>query len=465
MTDTKEQKEAPRIDPKLKSRLILLICAILTFTVMNGTMFNVAIPDIAEHFGLMPSQVSWVMTGYILVFSIGSLMYGKLADIFPIKNLLTFGLTLFFIGATLGILAPNYPTLLAARIIQALGGATIPALAFIIPARFIPDERGRVFGIVSATVAFASGLGPIAGGLIGGFLSWRFLFLFSMLSIVAIPFLRKWIPDEERRHGVVDIPGAVFIAASVASLLVFITTGLWWAPLMFATSLILFIWRTLTAEHPFIEPSLLKDGRYTTTVATSFLGTSVLFGMIFIIPIMLRDLYDLNTLAIGLVLFPGAMAAGLIGQAGGRLVDRKGSVPVVKLAMILVGFGTVLISTFAGFHPVVVALCVLVTYLGFPLVQSSTANLLSSIVPEKQTGVGIGMFNLLNFMSAAIGSAVYGRILDLETASFLLNPFARTNDNIIYSNLFLSLTGIALIALTIFLFRFRAGATTAVQKG
>lgn len=418
-------------------------------------MFNVAIPDIAEHFDLLPSQVSWVMTGYILVFSIGSLMYGKLADIYPIKNILTLGLILFATGATLGLLAPNYPTLLAARIIQAMGGATIPALAFIIPARFIPGERGRVFGIISSTVAFASGIGPIAGGIIGGILSWRFLFVFSMLAVFAIPLLRRWIPDEEKRDGVVDVPGALFIATTVAFLLVFITTGLWWAPLIFIGSLALFIWRTATAKHPFIQPSLLKNKNYTITVATSFMGTSVLFGMIFIIPIMLRDLYELNTLAIGLVLFPGAMAAGLIGQAGGRLVDKKGSVPVVKLALLLVAGGTFFISTFAGFHPLVIACCLLVTYLGFPLIQSSTANLLSIIVPKKETGVGIGMFNLLNFMSAAIGSAVYGRILDIESTTVLLNPLALNEANVIYTNLFLSLTVIALLAFTLFSQKFK----------
>ncbi|WP_026690149.1 MFS transporter [Alteribacter aurantiacus] len=443
------------VDPRLTSRLILLLCILLIFTVMNGTMFNVAIPDIAEHFDLLPSQVSWVMTGYILVFSIGSLMYGKLADIYPIKNILTLGLILFATGATLGLLAPNYPTLLAARIIQAMGGATIPALAFIIPARFIPGERGRVFGIISSTVAFASGIGPIAGGIIGGILSWRFLFVFSMLAVFAIPLLRRWIPDEEKRDGVVDVPGALFIATTVAFLLVFITTGLWWAPLIFIGSLALFIWRTATAKHPFIQPSLLKNKNYTITVATSFMGTSVLFGMIFIIPIMLRDLYELNTLAIGLVLFPGAMAAGLIGQAGGRLVDKKGSVPVVKLALLLVAGGTFFISTFAGFHPLVIACCLLVTYLGFPLIQSSTANLLSIIVPKKETGVGIGMFNLLNFMSAAIGSAVYGRILDIESTTVLLNPLALNEANVIYTNLFLSLTVIALLAFTLFSQKFK----------
>ncbi|WP_096435696.1 MFS transporter [Alteribacter populi] len=440
----------PNIDPKLRSRLILLLCTILVFTVMNGTMFNVAIPDIAEHFELMPSQVSWVMTGYILVFSIGSLMYGKLADIYPIKNILTIGIILFASGATLGLFAPNYPTLLIARIIQAMGGATIPALAFIIPARFIPGERGKVFGIISSTVAFASGVGPIAGGIIGGILSWRFLFLISMASVIAIPFLRKWIPDEEKREGVVDFLGAFFVAATVAGLLIFITTGQWWAIILFFVSLGLFIWRTITYAHPFIQPSLLKNKQYSATVLTSFLGTSVLFGMIFIIPIMMRDLHGINTLAIGLVLFPGAMAAGLIGRAGGRLIDSKGSVPIVKLALVLVAVGTLLISTFSGYHPALIAGCLLVTYLGFPLIQSSTANLLSTVIPGKQTGVGIGLFNLLNFMSAAIGSAIYGRILDMESTSFLLNPLSQRGDNIIYANLFLSLTIIATLALILF---------------
>ncbi|MDQ0255314.1 DHA2 family metal-tetracycline-proton antiporter-like MFS transporter [Evansella vedderi] len=451
MTET----SSPTLKQAQKNKLTLLLCIILTFTVMNGTMFNVAIPDIAEEFGLLPSEVSWVMTGYILVFAIGSLMYGKLADIYPIKTLLTIGIILFASGAALGFLSQSYPMLLAARTLQAMGGATIPALSFIIPARFMPNERGKVFGIVASTVAFASGAGPIAGGVVGGALDWRFLFIFSILSLIAIPFLRKWLPNEEKRDGKVDIVGAVLIALSITGLLLFITDGSLYALVFAIVTALLFGWRTVTYEQPFIQPSMLKNRYYTSAIITSFLGTVAMFGMIFVIPIMARDLYSLSTVQIGLLLFPGAMAAGIIGQFGGKLIDRKGSYPVTRIGFTLVIIGTILISTFTGFPPWIIALCILVQYIAFPLIQSSTANLLTIIIPKEKTGVGIGLFNLLNFLAGAISSAVFGSILDLSNVSTLLNPLAQNGENTIYANLFIGLALLSITALLFFSFIFK----------
>ncbi|OEH93263.1 MFS transporter [Bacillus solimangrovi] len=437
-----------------KNRLIILICTILAFSVMNGTMFNVAIPDIAETFNLLPSEVSWVLTGYILIFAIGSLIYGKLADIYPIRTLITIGISLFSTGALIGFLSPNYGTLIIARILQALGGAAFPALSFLIPARFLPEQRGRVFGIVSSTVAFASGVGPILGGVIGSTFNWRFLFLFSVAAALAIPLFRKWLPLEEKREGTIDFLGAGLLAAMISSLLFFITSFLWYTALLFFIFSLLFIWRTMKAKHPFIEPEILKNMKYTTTVLTSFLGTFVLFGLIFIIPIMLRNLYGLSTLQIGLVLFPGAMAAGLIGQSGGRIIDSKGGALVVKVALILIGAGSLLISTFTGYAAWVIAPCLLISYLGFPLIQSATADLLSSVLPDEQNGVGIGLFNLLNFVAGAFSSAIFGSILDLNSAHIQFNPFAPAGDSILYSNLYIVLSLFAFLGLTVFTLMF-----------
>lgn len=440
---------------KQKNRLVLMICIVLTFTVMNGTMFNVAIPDIAEDFDLLPSQVTWVMTGYILVFAVGALMYGKLADIYPIKRLLTIGIILFAAGATIGLFSQNYPMLLAARLIQATGGATIPALAFIIPARFMPKERGRVFGTVSATVAFASGLGPITGGLVGGTFDWRYLFILSIVSVIAIPYLRKSIPDEPVREGSVDIPGAVMIATAVAGLLFFITAFSLIGLFIFVTAIVTFILHIRNHPAPFIDLEMLKNKYYTTAVMTSFLGTSVMFGMIFIVPIMARSVYGLSTLEIGLLLFPGAMGAAIVGQRGGRFVESKGSYPVLQTAFILAILGSLLISTFIGLPPYLLAFCILVQYVAFPLIQSSTANLLSELVPDEKTGVGIGMFNLMNFMSGAISSAIFGAFLDLETVDLRFNPLVQNADIFLYSNLFLAISITALAALIFFTLRFR----------
>ncbi|KIL43341.1 hypothetical protein KP77_30470 [Jeotgalibacillus alimentarius] len=444
MTDIKEVPDSQ------KKKLTFLICLILAFTVMNGTMFNVAIPDISADFGLSPSQVSWVLTGYILVFAIGSLMYGKLADLFAIRTLFTIGISLFAIGSLIGFLSPNFPTLIVARIFQAMGGASIPALSFIIPARFMPSSRGKVFGYVASTVAFASGVGPIVGGLIGGVLDWRFLFILSMMSALSIPLFRRWLPEEERRQGSIDIPGAILIAITVASLLFVITTYTLWMLGVTAVAGGLFIWWTLKAKNPFIQPAILKNKRYTVTVLTSFFGTSCLFGLIFIIPIMLRDLNALSTIGIGLVLFPGAIISGFLGQVGGRVIDKRGGVPVVITALLLIAGGCLLISTFAGSQAWIISVCMLVAYLGFPLVQSSTADILSSTLSREENGVGIGLFNLLNFMGGAFASAIFGAVLEIQGVTLRLNPLSAGGENIIYSNLFLVLTLLATASVVFF---------------
>ncbi|CAM3996002.1 MFS transporter [Alkalicoccus chagannorensis] len=450
-----DEQQTPELTKGQKKKLVFVLSLILTFTVMNGTMFNVAIPDIAEDFDLIPSQVTWVMTGYILIFAVGALMYGKLADMYPIKRLLTIGIILFASGAAIGLFAQNYPMLLAARFIQAAGGATIPALAFIIPARFMPKERGRVFGTVSAVVAFASGVGPIVGGLLGGAFDWRLLFIVSVISLAAIPFLRAWLPDEETRPGTIDIVGALLIAAGVSGMLFFITMFSFAGLAAAVAAGCFFVLHIRRHPAPFIDPSMLKDRDYTTAVLTSFLGTSVMFGMIFIVPIMARALYDLDTMQIGLLLFPGAMGAALLGQKGGRLVEKHGSYPVLRSAFILAVSGSFLISTFTGLPPVFVAFCIMIQYMAFPLIQSSTANLLSDIIPSGKNGVGMGMFNLMNFMSGAVSSAVFGAFLDLERTDLQLNPLARSEAVFLYSNLFLFISLTAITALFIFTRQFR----------
>ncbi|MFB4165585.1 MFS transporter [Alteribacillus sp. JSM 102045] len=455
LSQTVHHTKDRELDELTKKRLLRLLSLILIFAVMNGTMFNVAIPDIQSHFGLSSSEVSWVLTGYIMVYAVGALIYGKLADYYPIKSILTFGIILFSLGALLGFFSPNFFTLIIARILQAAGGATIPALGFIIPARFFPKERGKVFGVISSTVAFASGVGPIVGGTVGGWLDWRFLFLFSVASLIALPFFRQWVPEEERKEGTIDFLGAGLFSAATASLLLFVTTLLPWFLLSFAVLCVLFIWRTMKVSDPFIRPDMLKNKYYTVTILTSFLGTSVLFGLLFVIPIMMRQLYDMSTLGIGLVLFPGAISAGFLGRLGGELVDRRGGEFVVVLALCLVGGGSFLISTFAGYAPWVVSLALLVAYIGFPLIQSSTANLLSSILSPRETGVGIGIFNLLNFMAGAVSSAVFGAVLESQRVSLSMNPFSRHGDNLIFSNLYICLGLVAAAALTLFLATFK----------
>ncbi|WP_226578127.1 MFS transporter [Halobacillus litoralis] len=425
--------------------LLISLCAVMMMSVMNGTMFNIAVPDIAKTYQLMPSEVSWVMTGYIMVYAVGALTYGKLADFYPYRTLITFGLTVFCAGSLFGFFAQNYAMVLLARVIQALGGAMIPALVFLAPIRYFPNERGRVLGIVSSVMAFASGIGPIAGGFIAGFLDWRYLFLTSALIIITLPFLRKNLPQEEVKKGYIDFIGAGLIAGFISTLLLGITLGVSWLFLLSVTFIGLNFWRMKAIEEPFIPPHLFKDLKYRSTITTSFLAVVCLFGMMFMLPIMFRDAYEMGTMAIGLVLFPGAVSAALMGQKGGRLVDSKGNTFVLYLALTLLAVGFLLLSTIVGAHPYVVSATIIVAYMSFPLVQASSADILANVLNKNETGVGMGVFNLLNFVSGALSGALIGKALDLFDPSQPFNIVGFEGTTAVYSNVFLVFAVIIII--------------------
>lgn len=438
-----------------KKKIIFLMCSVLLFSVMNGTMFMIAIPDIAKSFSLLPSQVSWVVTGYIILYAIGALVYGKLADIYPLKTLLTIGLSLFAIGSILGFLAPSFILVVLSRMIQATGAASIVALAFIVPSRYFPEERGKVLGIVSSTMAFASGIGPVIGGFVAGALNWQYLFLISALVLLTIPFFRIWMPEEEKKEGKVDILGAVFIGVAVASLILFITILIWWYIVISIVFVSLFVWRIFNSDNPFINPDVFRNVPFRTTIITGFLAIMTMFGMMFMMPLMLSEVNNLNTLFIGLTLFPGAMAAAFIGRWVGVLTDRQGSKQVAYIAFALMISGFFLLSSFIGSAPWVISIVIIISYIAFPFLQTATANLIATFLPRNEIGIGMGIYNLFNFMSGAFGGAIIGKMLDNES-KFLLNPFSVAQGNaIIYSNVFIGLVVLTILNALFFYFAFK----------
>ncbi|RXT03828.1 MFS transporter [Ammoniphilus sp. CFH 90114] len=438
------------------NRLIPLLSFIIFFSVMNGTMFNVAIPAIAEQFQLLPSEVSWVVAGYIVFFAIGSVTYGKLADIYPVKDLITTGLILFNVGSLLGFLSQWYGMLIVARLIQATGAASIPALGMITATRYFPPEsRGKVLGVIASTVAFASGVGPIVGGFITGAMHWRYLFLLSLISLVAISFLRKQLPDEERnKQAHFDKLGAVYLSLGVTGILLYFSQLSWPYLFLGVVFICLFILHIRRAKDPFINASLFLNRSYRNGLITGFLTVGTVFGMMFLIPIMLQEVNGLESAKIGLTMFPGAMSAAVFGTISGRLADRIGSVPIVKAGIGILMIGYLLLSTFAGSHQWVMAAILVICYLGFSGIQSSLANTVSHTLSREQIGVGMGMYNLVFFMSGAFGSTIVGKILDFSSAGSSWNPWAVSHQGAVYSNIFLLFLVIIVISFAVFFVTF-----------
>jgi MFS transporter, DHA2 family, metal-tetracycline-proton antiporter len=407
---------------EFRGRIVPLICAIVFFSVLNGTMFNVAVPDIAADFFLSPAGVSWVMTGYIVVFALASALYGKLADLYPVRRLITIGLLLFNGGALLGLFVQWYPLLIAARVLQASGGGAIPAMGMIVATRYFPPQmRGRVLGALASTVAFAAGVGPVLGGFLAGAVHWRLLFLPSLLTLIAIPLFRRLLPREEPQPGRLDILGALLLGGTVGLLLLFVAEGIVWGLPLAALLLIILCRHLRRSRAPFIPLELFTNYPYLRVLLTAWLGVSTVFGMFFLVPLLLRHEYGLDTFHIGLVIFPGPMSAAILGNIGGRMADLRGSTVIVRAGLALLIGGHLMLASLSGAGVVPISLGLVVCYVGFAFIQSSLAKTVAATLPHGQTGIGMGVYNLTFFTSGAFGAALSAFMIELLPDLFTLS--------------------------------------------
>lgn len=199
-----------------ETALLRVLVFTLIISVMNGMMFNVVLPVIGEQFERSASETSWIVTGYLIVYAVATVTYGKLTDRYSIKNLITFGLLLLGLGSIVGIISTSYFMIILARLIQAAGAAVIPALAMIIPVRYFPpNKRGQALGTSAIGIALGSALGPIVAGLISSALDWKFLFAIPPLSLLTLPFYRKYLNHEEGVYDKMDYLGGLAAAEAL----------------------------------------------------------------------------------------------------------------------------------------------------------------------------------------------------------------------------------------------------------
>lgn len=436
-----------------------LLLGILVFTliisVMNATMFNVVLPTISKQFQLSPSQVSWIITGYMIVYAIGSVTYGKLTDRYSLKSLLTFGLLVFAMGSVIGLVAVQYWMVIVGRIVQATGASVIPAIAMIIPVRyFSPERRGRALGTVAIGFAIGSALGPIIAGVVSSTWSWRVLFVISLLSLLTLPMYRKYLDDEKGVASKMDFIGGSLLAGTVAILLLALTNGNIWLALAGIISFIFFLLRIRHAAAPFINPIIFRNKPFTFGLIITFVMIGISFVVPFITPQLLSSVNHLSPVFIGIVMLPSALMAALLGRRGGKLADEKGNPFLVYTAAALLVIGFICLSSVVGMSPVFIAFFLIFGVLGQSFMQIAMSNTVSRTLSKEHIGVGLGLFTMITFISSAASTAAIGKVLDFGTSTVHFNPIPQNSTTFVYSNIFLVLAILVAVMATFYYVQF-----------
>lgn len=417
-----------------RNRLVINLLLVSAFVViLNETLMGVAIPPLMESLGVTAAAAQWVTSAFLLTMAIVIPLTGFMLQRLPTRTIFNLAMSLFTLGTLAAALAPGLELLVAARVIQASGTAIMMPLLMTTVMNLVPPEtRGKTMGNITLVISVAPAIGPVVSGLILNYLHWRWLFLLMLpISIGAL-----WL-GWRRIENVTTPRDAPLDLASVA-LSVFAFGGIVyglsllgvprapgqppaWAPLAVgAAAMVAFIARQRSLERTnsaLLDLRVFASRNFTFALLLFAILTLVLFGTIIVLPIYLQNVLGISTLTTGLLLLPGGLLMGRLGQRAGRWYDHMGPaklvipgvviVAAVLWAMTLLGTGTRLEYILAG-H---IVLCVGFALLFTPLFTVS----LSSVRPELYSH-GSAVLGSLQQVAGAAGVALFVAIMSARTA-------------------------------------------------
>jgi DHA2 family metal-tetracycline-proton antiporter-like MFS transporter len=221
--------------------------------------------------------------------------------------------------------------------------------------------------------------------------------------------------------------------------------------------LALFLLRVRTAAEPFVQPAIFRNKSYTLGLVVAFVLTGLNFGLPFMAPPFLAAL----PLAVGFVLFPSAICAALLGRRGGKLADDKGNRFLFAIAASLILLSFVMLSSVVGLSPAWIGFFMIFGTVGQSFIQIAMSNTISRTLAKEQTGVGMGLFAMLNFIAGATATTLIGKALDAGTSTLRLNPFP-PGEALLYSNIFVVLGALIIVVSIVYFAQFRTAASASV---
>ncbi len=409
-----------------KWAISLIVCVGVFMSSLDLFIVNIAFPAIGRHFhGASLGSLSWILSGYAIIFAALLVPAGRWADAFGRKRAFLLGLAIFVAASAACALAPSVGLLIAARIVQAAGGALMlpTSLGLMLP-EFGAHERHVAIGVWAATGGIAAAAGPPLGGLLVQ-ADWRLVFLVNVPVGLAGLLFGARVLSERREESAArpDLLGAVAVIAAIGSLVVAVVKGQEWGWGSPATVSLLAVavvllpaiwWRSARHPAPIIEPEMLRVRSFGLAVGASVLffggfGAMLLSGVLF-----LTDVWHEDVLTAGLMLFPGPAMATVFSVPSARLGARVGyRIPGLIGAALFAG-GSLLLNAQLGNHPDYFADYLpgmAITGAGVGLVIPTLTGAGASSLEAHRFATGAAVLTMGRQIGAALGVAVLVPVL------------------------------------------------------
>lgn len=404
-------------DDKIYKWLALMVVVLGTFmAILDSSIVNVAIPKMMTVFGVSTEEIQWVLTAYMLTMGSVIPLTGYLGDTFGTKKVYIWALVAFTIGSAACGFAWSNSTMIVARVIQALGGGMIMPISMAIIYQVIPpEERGTALGIWGIASMAAPAIGPTLSGYIVEHLDWRLIFTINIpvgiVAIILAAILLKESPTKPAEK--FDFIGFITSTVGLVSILYVLGEGasVDWSEfknvflIMFgAFSLILFVLNELFRDNPLLDLRVLKIWPFSLSIILSSLTSIALFGGIFLMPLYLQNLQGLTPMQTGMIMFPSAIATGIMMPISGKLFDKFGAKPVVIPGLVLLTWSTYELSQISMDTSSSVIMWLLVVRgigMGLAMMPSTTAGM--NTVPGPLVARASALSNVIRQIASSVG--------------------------------------------------------------
>ena len=429
-----------------ENRVIWLLLAAAFVAILNETTMGVAIPHLIDDLGITAVDAQWLTTAFMLTMAVVIPITGFLLQRFTTRQVFIAAMTLFSLGTLIATLAPGFPVLLVARVVQASGTAImLPLLMTTVMTVVPPHARGRMMGRVTVVISLAPAIGPTLSGFLLDTLSWRWIFgIILPIALAALFIGARWIHNlGDTTKAPLDVlsiilsafgfGGIVFGLSQVGGAATHGTTAAEAAASSLSTismivslavgviALGFFIWRQLhlqKVDDALMDLRVFRSGNFSLSIVQMALLSVGFFGALTVLPLYMQAVLGVSALLTGLVALPGALVMGFTGPPIGRIYDRWGTQVLLIPGSVIVAGSLWYITTFDE-HTSVWAIAIAQTILSLGLSLCFTPLFTASLgsLPPKLYSHGSAVLGTVQQVAGAAGIAVMIAVMSAVTAS------------------------------------------------
>ncbi|MFX0008678.1 MAG: MFS transporter [Candidatus Hermodarchaeota archaeon] len=425
---------------------VLIITTIGVFmSSLDASIVNIAIPRISIDLGASFEVVQWIPMIYLLVMAVTLISFGRLSDLRGRKLFFLFGILLFTVSSLFSTFVASGIVLVIFRGIQGVGSSFIAANATSMITDIFPrKETGKALGINVATIYLGLVIGPVLGGFIVQFFSWRLIF-FINVPIGIILLIIGWFKLQKVNPGIkeerFDLWGTLLFGIFLASLLFALTNVniVGWGSieiiillLISLSGVILFIYIESKTKYPLFKLSLFRRNRvFSFANFAALLNYIAISGVTFLLSIYLQSILGIPPAITAFYLLPTTITMVIISPLSGRLSDKHGTRILTTLGMIIMASGFILLSIILGFLPIIyIIITQFVVGIGIGLFSSPNNSAIMNAVEPKDHGIAAGILSTMRVVGQSTSVALLSVVLTIFIPITLLNPILSNSTDI-----------------------------------